>query len=124
MDVSALLHQEYEFFESAAQCEAFASFLVEPQIAMQRWDYSDAMHACLIVARSETQLIVFCSTGFGPGCPWSVQALNTSELGMDGMWSAYLYECVVGTSIWPAVPPDFMLMGAGERRPSTWLRER
>ena len=121
-DLPILIAKEYAFFESSAQCSAFARSAVAPERVLQMWMYSAATHDCYIVARTPSKQIVYCETGFGPDFPWSVQPLGDSDLGMDGMWHAYLYECIVGTEIWPAMPENFTLMGPGERRPNGSLK--
>ena len=117
VDVTRLIAREYAYFENAAQCAAFARNAVVPERVVQTWAYTPDTHVCYIVARTPSKQFVYCATGFGPDFPWSVQPLGETDLGMDGMWHAYLYECVVGTEVWPAVPADLMLMGPGERQP-------
>ena len=118
LDFARLIAHEYAFFENAAQRAAFARSTVTPERVSQAWAYSASTHACYVVARTPSKQIVYCETGFGPDFPWSVQPLGETDLGVDGMWHAYLYECIVGTEIWPQVPADFELMGPGTRQPS------
>ena len=117
-DFTQLIAKEYTFFENAAQRAAFARSSVTPERVLQAWAYSATTHECYVVARTSSKQIVYCATGFGPASPWSVQPVGETDLGMDGMWHAYLYECIVGTEIWPPVPADFRLMGPGERQPN------
>ena len=123
LDLTHQISKEYTYFESAAQCAAFARSTVAPERVLQSWAYSPDMHSCYIVARTASKQIVYCDTGFGPDFPWSVQPLGDTDLGRDGMWHAYLYECVVGTEIWPAIPADLTLMGPGERQSRLQLDE-
>ena len=122
-DVAGLIAKEYAFFESQEQCAAFSRHVVTLATVRQSWAYGPASHDCHVVARTVSRQFVYCATGFGPDFPWSLQALGATDLGMDGMWHAFLYECVVGSEIWPTVPPGFVVMGPGERRRTLELSE-
>ena len=116
-DFETIIRKELDYFESVEQRKAFSSFRVAPIRVVQRWGYSDEEHECFIVARIGDEQIVYCSTGFGPSFPWSVQRQGESNLGMDSQWQAYLYESFVCSGMWPGrIPSDFMLMGPGERQ--------
>jgi hypothetical protein len=115
-DIRLLIVEQLRYFESEEQRTEFCSFLVEPQHAEQHWAYGDESHACVVVAKNQHEQIVYCRTGFGPAFPWSLQPLGTADLGMDGQWNAYLYECFISSRMWSGQPPsNFELKGPGER---------
>jgi hypothetical protein len=112
----SLLQDELRYFDSADQRTAFLALAVTPFAATQRWSYGSEVHTCFVVARGTSEQIVYCATGFGPAFPWSVQSVETADLGTDGQWCAYLYECFVSSTLWPHPPPiGFVLCGPNER---------
>jgi hypothetical protein len=115
-DLEELIVGQLRVFETDEQRSAFRSFAIEPLRIEQRWSYGGETHACFVVARSQVEQVVYCGTGFGPAFPWSVQRIGTADLGTDGQWSAYLFECFVSSSMWPhPTPENFELKGPGER---------
>ena len=116
VDLDELILEQLRFFDTDQQRNAFRSFAIEPARIEQRWSYGSETHACFVVARTQTEQVVYCGTGFGPAFPWSVQSLGALELGADGHWNAYLYECFASSSMWPhPTPENFELKGPGER---------
>jgi hypothetical protein len=119
MDLESLIKSELKYFESAEQRAAFDAARVGPSLCTEAWQYGPEKHTCTLVARDDKEQIVYCSTGFGPEFPWSVQFIGETDLGNDGEWYAYLYEAFVSSTMWPAGAPEgFMHMGRGERAPN------
>jgi hypothetical protein len=115
-EITALVLDQLRYFESDEQRNVFRSFIIEPLRLEQRWTYGGESHSCIVVAKNQREQIVYCSTGFGPAFPWSLQNLGAADLGMDGQWNAYLYECFVSSSMWSRqAQKDFELKGPGER---------
>lgn len=115
-DMKALIERELAYFDSDEQRSALMACLTAPHESVQAWQYGDELHVCTVVATDGTTQIVYCTTGFGPSFPWSVQRVGEKDLGMDADWDAYLYETFVRSRLWPEGPPKgFMLMGPGER---------
>ena len=115
-ELKAFVLEQLRFFETEEQRNAFRSFAIEPLRIEQYWSYGPETHACFVVARNHTEQVVYCGTGFGPAFPWSVQNFGVTDLGTDGQWNAYLYECFVSSGMWPhPAPKNFELKGPGER---------
>jgi hypothetical protein len=115
-DLERIITEQLQFFENEAQRQAFSSFRIPALQVVQTWQYSDESHTCFILAKNDVEQIVYCSTGFGPSFPWSLQKLGEKNLGTDAQWNAYLYESFIRSTMWQGPRPiNFMLMGPGER---------
>jgi hypothetical protein len=116
VDISNTLGHELRYFDSDAQRSAFHRAHVTPYDRIETWAFGSESHVCTVVASNGDFELVYCSTGFGPSFPWSVQRPGQTNLGTDAEWCAYLYEAFVGSSMWlPGPPQGFMLFGPGER---------
>ena len=114
-----MLDSELLHFDSDAQRAAFHRARTAPSERIETWAYGSESHVCTVIASNGDSELVYCSTGFGPAFPWSVQRPGQTDLGMDAEWCAYLSEAFVGSPLWPpGPPPGFMLMGPGEREAS------
>jgi hypothetical protein len=115
-DLKSLIERELAVFPSDEMRIAFRAITTIPYPITKRWIYGDDLHTCWVVAEDSDRQIVHCETGFGPEFPWSAQPRNSTNMGMDGEWCAYLFEAFAPSGMWKGeVPPDFMLMGPGER---------
>ena len=115
-DIETIIQDELRFFDSDEQRSAFQSFRVSPESTAQTWQYSDELHNCIVIASNGRDQIVYCATGFGPECAWSIQFPSDTDLGMDGQWYSYLYEAFFCSTMWTqGVPPGFCHMARGER---------
>lgn len=116
VDIFATIDRELRHFESDTQRDAFHRTRVTPIERVETWAYGAETHVCTVIASNDDTELVYCSSGFGPSFPWSVQHPGQTDLGTDGQWFAYLYEAFAGSSMWPpGPPPGFELMGPGER---------
>jgi len=115
-NLQSLIREQLCYFESDAQRSAFLASAVAPFAVKQLWAYGSEEHTCFVVARSASEQVVYCASGFGPAFPWSIQHIGATDLGTDEQWCAYLYECFVSSSLWPhPLPSGFKLMGPNER---------
>ena len=115
-ELQRAIDQELKYFDSEEQRLAFQAKRIVPRQCIQTWQYGPETHLCTLVASDGVTEIVHCATGFGPSFPWKVQQVGNTDLGTDGEWNAYLYECFVSSSMWPDGPPlGFETTGPGER---------
>ena len=118
MVLEELILEGLRYFDSDEQRRAFLAARIAPYEVIQSWSWSNDKHTCTVIARDAQSQLVWCPTGFGPGAPWSVQAIGEMDLGMDCDWDFYLYDAFVTSTLWPkGTPEGFMRMGPGERSP-------
>lgn len=119
--LTELILAEMGYFESERMKNEFFDVSVEPYFIEENWLYGNETHQCWVVAKNDTEQIVYCQTGFGPSFLWSLQPLNEKALGMDAQWNAYLVETFTLSNMWvEEVPDNFTLMGPGERVPHNY----
>jgi len=93
------------------------SLLIEPTPLLRDWDYGakGQQHVCwnVLEHRSSNSGIAYCESGFGPGTPWGLVALEGAHMsmGMDSGWfitflQAYFGAVAAELPIWRVFKTD------------------
>jgi hypothetical protein len=115
-----VIEQELAYCESDEILVSLKRALVPPYTMTRKFEYGpQGKMECWVVAEApaESEVLVYCSTGFGPSFPWGIQDRHEPSMGRDDAWFAYLCEAFIESRLWKGpMPEGFESKGPGERR--------
>jgi hypothetical protein len=124
--VSGLVEGELAVLSDQRVVTHIRSLLVTPFSQMRAWDYGtpDEAYPCWMVLahRPSNTGISYCESGFGPGSPWGLLALEGTDhmsMGMDSSWFTHFLDGYFSSSASTELPIWRVFQHQGEDFPGT-----